>query len=104
LIFIIHRILVTAPTNAAADLITEYLVDSGRFSSGELTRLLGFSRPQTAVPGKIVMYCSDPDSIVAAAKSSILITTTNSAALLFEAEINEDNFSHVFIDEAGCCR
>ena len=50
------RILVTAPSNSAADLIVERLHKSGKIQLGDLARLNAFQRPEDLIPATVKLY------------------------------------------------
>lgn len=53
------RILVTTPSNSAADLITERLIEAGEFKPGQLVRVVAVRRAkENKVPQKLVPYCT----------------------------------------------
>jgi len=100
----VFRILVCGPSNASANQISSYLIEFGKFEPGEFVRLLGYTSAESAVPELLKNYAMDGTSMQSAFMSRIIVTTCNSAAQFFEKMgIVEDQFSHVFIDEAGYC-
>lgn len=52
------RVLVVAPSNSAADLLAQRLIDSGKLLPGQLLRLLAFSRLQENIPEELAPYCA----------------------------------------------
>ena len=101
----ISRILVTAPSNAAADLIATYLVVISKYKTGEFVRLLGYNRSDSNnIPDIIEPYCMNGDNLEAASRCRIIVATCNSAGLFFQlGKLSAFHISHVFIDEAGYC-
>ncbi|CAL8083245.1 unnamed protein product [Orchesella dallaii] len=96
------RVLVCAPSNAAADIIAEYLANSNQYQVGNFVRLNGFLRAQT-VTGSIVPFCTDGEDLAFVAQNRLVISTCMTAGQFFSLDLSEGHFTHVFIDEAGYC-
>ena len=100
------RILVCAPSNTATDLIVQRLAPY--FGTGEMIRLLAFTRDRRTVPNDIMNFCyfsesdnafiSPPQDVVQ--KKRIVAVTVASGGKLPNDAI-ADHFTHVFADEAG---
>jgi len=106
LCFYYFRILIAAPSNAAADLICKYLVELGKYGTGEFVRLVGYNRADSNyIPELIQPYCKDGENIEAICKYRIIVCTCNSAGQFFQMDpkLTALHVSHVFIDEAGYC-
>lgn len=53
------RLLVTAPSNSAADLIALRLIDSGVLRPGDLVRLISYNYAMNeSIPVRLVPYCA----------------------------------------------
>ena len=99
------HILVCAPSNTAADLLTVRL--SHHVPREEMMRLIAFSRPVENVPDSVRVYSNlGPEgyefpNLETMVKYRIIITTLVTAGKLVSAQFPRDHFGHVFIDEAG---
>lgn len=100
---VFSRILVTVPSNAGADLITEQLASTCLFKPGDFVRLNGFLRADLTVPETIADFCVDGTHLDSVAKHRLIICTVATAGQFFQLNLNTGHFSHVFIDEAGYC-
>ncbi|XP_035708851.1 RNA helicase Mov10l1-like [Folsomia candida] len=97
------RILVTAPTNHAADIIAECLVRSGQYYPGEIIRFNGFLRQEHCIPDPIKEYCTDGELLDHVAISRLIVSTCATVGQFFSLKLTPGHFTHVFIDEAGYC-
>ncbi|OXA58303.1 RNA helicase Mov10l1 [Folsomia candida] len=97
------RILVTAPTNHAADVIAECLVKSGQYHPGEFIRFNGFLRQEQGILDSIKEYCTDGELLDHVAISRLIVSTCATAGQFFSLKLTPGHFTHVFIDEAGYC-
>ncbi|CAL8071330.1 unnamed protein product [Orchesella dallaii] len=98
------RVLVCGPSNAAADIIAEYLANSNQYQIGDFVRLNGFLRAQTPITGSIIAsFCTDGEDLAFVAQHRLIISTCMTAGQLFSLDLSEGHFTHVFIDEAGYC-
>ena len=100
------RILVCAPSNAAADLLCERLAEI--LDKGMMTRIIAYSREKSAV-SKVVMkfthyneeegafVCPPVDEL----KKKIVVIMTISTSGKNPNIGLKDHFTHVFVDEAG---
>ncbi len=95
------RIISCAPSNSAADLITQRLQESGLVKQGDLVRLNAFSRDEGAVPVTIQDLCSDGEDLELAARHRIVVCTCTTAGLLYSLGLPTGHFTHVLVDEAG---
>lgn len=120
------RILVATPTNSAADLITEHIIDSKFFESGDFVRLVGHNAiEREIIPEYLLQYCAT----ISIAKPGtcketrqvtksglklncnsndlaiyrITIGTVNTIGSLMQLKFPRDHFTHVIIDESGQC-
>ncbi|XP_067126057.1 putative helicase mov-10-B.1 [Centruroides vittatus] len=101
------KILVCAPANSAADLITERIIKHVPLC--QVFRMYASSRSLNLIPEKL-KECSNIDSIFGkifypSCKSlmqyRIIVTTLVTAGRLVSAALPCNHFTHIFIDEAG---
>lgn len=97
------RILVTAPTNHAADVIAEQLVRSRQYHPGEFIRFNGFMRHEQGIMDSIKDYCVDGEFLDSVARNRLIVSTCATAGQFFALCLKPGHFTHVFIDEAGYC-
>ncbi|CAH1784099.1 unnamed protein product [Owenia fusiformis] len=101
------HILACAPSNSAADLITERLLE--HLSKTQVFRMNAFSRSWASIPQKIRSCCNydkyedqfffpEKDELM---KYRVVVCTLVTAGRLASANFPPGHFSHVFIDEAG---
>lgn len=111
-----RRILLCAPTNAAADLLTQRL-SAGLQSIGNssfdpkkrMFRLMAYFTDLASVPEDVLPYCrydkKDEVFISPAVEElrnySLVVGTCSMAGTLFNHGVNNDHFHYVFVDEAG---
>jgi len=94
---------VCAPSNAAADIIAEYLANSDQYHPGDFLRLNGFLRCEQGVPEIIAPFCTDGENLVNVAMHRLVISTCITAGQFFSLDLSVGHFTHVFVDEAGYC-
>ncbi|XP_019853676.1 PREDICTED: putative helicase MOV-10 [Amphimedon queenslandica] len=94
------RILASAPSNSAADLIAERLLLMGKLESGVLVRLNAYQRSQKP-PEILGPHCMDVSDAEMAARHKIIVCTCVTAGILYSLSLPVGHFTHVFIDEAG---
>ncbi|ODM95453.1 putative helicase Mov10l1 [Orchesella cincta] len=97
------RILVCAPSNAAADIIAEYLANSNQYHPGDFVRLNGFLRAGQASTETIAPFATDGEELANVAMHRLIISTCITAGQFFSLDLSIGHFTHVFIDEAGYC-
>jgi putative helicase MOV10L1 len=97
------RILVTAPTNHAADVIAEYLVHSKQYHPGEFVRFNGFMRQDQVMIEAIKGFCVDGEFLDSVARHRLIVSTCATAGQFFTLNLQPGHFTHVFVDEAGYC-
>ncbi|KDQ06711.1 hypothetical protein BOTBODRAFT_39424 [Botryobasidium botryosum FD-172 SS1] len=102
------RILACAPSNSAADIIAQRLVEFGNFDNSKLFRLVAPSRMRKLVPDDLRNFTYTNHRGVFSAPSQedlarfqVVISTCVSACIPFGIGVLRGNFSHIFIDEAG---
>ncbi|KAH7908653.1 RNA helicase [Hygrophoropsis aurantiaca] len=99
------RILATAPSNSAADLIAERLISV--LNTDELFRLYAPSRFKKQVPDQLQPYTfmreqhfSTPP-IAIFKRFKVVVCTCVSASIPYGIGVPRGHFSHIFVDEAG---
>lgn len=120
------RIIVAAPSNSAANLITKLLSECKGLKEGEFARIVGQnSIERDLIPDELRKHCVTVD--IAAPRSTsepvnpiengirvqcnseflslhrILISTCNTFGSLLYMKFKADHFTHAIIDEAGQC-
>ncbi|CAG9839969.1 unnamed protein product [Diabrotica balteata] len=117
------RLLVTAPSNSAANLIALRLIDSGVLLPGDLVRLISYNYAlKETVPDKLIPYCAtasfaredtvlsevnNPNGIQfnsnmsTLGRSRITVATCNCAGQFFLLNIPKGHFTHIIVDEAA---
>uniref|UniRef100_A0AAR5P8T6 RNA helicase n=1 Tax=Dendroctonus ponderosae TaxID=77166 RepID=A0AAR5P8T6_DENPD len=117
------RLLVTAPSNSAADLIALRLIDFGILKPGDLVRIVSINYAVGEnIPAKLVPYCATASVAKEGTKDEnildqngmtfdcsrevlgrhkITISTCSSAATLHMMGFPRGHFTHIFVDEAG---
>lgn len=94
------RIIVAAPSNAAADLLTSRLV--GDIPKSDILRLLSATREGIEIDSAIADVCVFGKIRVGRLmKYRIVIVTLATSSKLVNAQLELGHFSHLFIDEAG---
>lgn len=100
------RILACAPSNSAADLITERL--AADLNSDELFRVVAPSRVKDQIPDAVKPFtCALPNghfsvpAMVKLKSYKVIVTTCVSAAILTGIGMPRGHFCRIFIDEAG---
>jgi len=99
------HILACAPSNTAADLLTERLVK--HILKNDIIRLHASSRVVSSIPS-VVKEVSNVEGgrmiypvLEKLEKYKVIVTTLVTAGRLVSAQFPEDHFTHVFIDESG---
>ncbi|XP_014257492.1 RNA helicase Mov10l1-like [Cimex lectularius] len=116
------RLLVATPSNSAADLIAERLLESGDLEQGDLLRMVGYHYlEQGRISASIIPYSAVPDvkaiNISGASGSShegvqmcgrellgqhrVTVGTLGCLGLLYNMGFPRGHFTHVIVDEAG---
>lgn len=93
----------TAPTNHAADVIAEQLLNSGKYHPGEFIRFNGFMRSEQVIVPAIKEFCVDGEFLDSVARHRLIVATCATAGQFFTLNLQPGHFTHVFIDEAGYC-
>ncbi|KAL1516540.1 hypothetical protein ABEB36_000447 [Hypothenemus hampei] len=117
------RILVSAPSNSAADLLALRLIDSEVLKPGQLVRLVGLNYALSEnIPIKLVPYCAtgslakegtqDENNLwgngmvfdcsrTVLGRHRVTVATCSSSGILHLMGFPRGHFTHIFIDEAG---
>lgn len=99
------RVMACAPSNAAADLIAERLLE--HISSSQMLRLHAKSRVPSTIPAKLKNISNlDHDGVYMPQDSKlkeyrIIVCTMVTAAWLVGCGVPEGHMSHIFLDECG---
>ena len=99
------RILATAPSNTAADLLTERLM--GHIVKKDILRMHAPSRLMSSIPARVkeVSNISGDRYTFPSMENlqgfKVIVTTLVTAGKLASAQFPPDHFTHIFIDEAG---
>lgn len=97
------RVLVCASSNAAADIIAEYLANSNQYVPGDFIRFNGFLRAGQNLPETIYPFCVDGEDLHNVAMHRLIVSTCITAGQFFSLDLSIGHLTHVFIDEAGYC-
>ncbi|XP_068212921.1 RNA helicase Mov10l1-like isoform X2 [Palaemon carinicauda] len=95
------RILIVAPSNSAADLITERLLEFGVLTKADLVRLNAFQRNEDTVSKCIQPYCYNGDQLTIRVRQRVIVATATTAGGIYRLGLPNGHFTHVFVDEAG---
>ncbi|XP_072398458.1 probable RNA helicase armi isoform X2 [Diabrotica undecimpunctata] len=117
------RLLVTAPSNSAANLLALRLIDSGVLLPGDLVRLISYNYAlKETIPNSLLPYCAtvsfaredtvlsevnNPNGIQfksnmsTLGRSRITVATCNCAGQFFQLNIPKGHFTHIIVDEAA---
>ncbi|XP_067915750.1 RNA helicase Mov10l1 [Heterodontus francisci] len=95
------RILASAPSNSAADLLCLRLHESNLLKQGDMVRVNATCRPGEYIPEIVQLYSKDGEDLWDAARCRIIISTCSTAALFYQIGLRTGHFTHVFVDEAG---
>lgn len=99
-----NKILVTAPSNSAADLLVQRLARGSTFGK-KLFRLNAVYRAAESVPEDIREYCHTENTLWRVPpdfeSKQIIVSTCISAGTLYGLGVAANHFTHVFIDEAA---
>lgn len=99
------KVLACAPSNSAADIITERLAELG---STKLIRLVAPSRHKDAVNKRALPFTrrNSEDVFICPPKAElehfrVVVSTCISASVPYGIGVDPGHFTHVFVDEAG---
>ncbi|GFR52025.1 hypothetical protein Agub_g14449, partial [Astrephomene gubernaculifera] len=120
-----HRLLAVAPSNSAADKLMEDISAIAQLNTGQIMRLVAFSRPLEDLPldlqrkatsegmkpwaaGRTVnwderekAFLVPPVGVLSAPGLRVVVATCAMAARLHHAGLPPGRFSHILVDEAG---
>ena len=102
------RILLVAPSNAAADVLCQRLATFG-LTAGEMHRFVWNKRRIETVPPALLTYChQDAKSgglaylpLEALITKRVMIATSLASGVLHDCGIPQGHFTHILVDEAG---
>ncbi|KAH8380463.1 hypothetical protein KR009_010832, partial [Drosophila setifemur] len=120
------RILVGAPSNSSADLLTKRIIDSKALADGDFVRLVSQNQiEKDLIPPQLMSYCATVDiGFVGSCKDSMVVTdsglklrcqmnymgrhrvtisTCSTLGNFLQVGFKPGHFTHVLIDEAGQC-
>ncbi|KAJ8978565.1 hypothetical protein NQ317_012088 [Molorchus minor] len=116
------RLLITAPSNSASDLIAMRLIQSGVLKPGDLVRLVSYNYALSdSIPISLVPYCATGSlakdgtadinvtrsgiqfecSRAALGRHRITVATCSAAGQLYSMGFPKGHFSHIIVDEAA---
>ncbi|KAJ8912969.1 hypothetical protein NQ315_000025 [Exocentrus adspersus] len=117
------RLLITAPSNSASDLVALRLIESGVLKPGDLVRLVSYNYALSdTIPLKLVPYCATASlakdgtadnettthsgvklecSQAALGRHRITVSTCSLVGHLYSVGFPKGHFSHIIVDEAG---
>ncbi|XP_041348540.1 RNA helicase Mov10l1-like [Gigantopelta aegis] len=95
------RILASTPSNSAADLLAERLVQSGLVKTSDMVRLNAFQRSGESIPESVECYCCDGTDLALTSKYRIVVCTCVTAGSFLALGLTAGYFTHVFVDECG---
>ncbi|KAG8196843.1 hypothetical protein JTE90_027556 [Oedothorax gibbosus] len=95
------RIIICTPSNSAADLVAQRIIESNLVGVSEMVRLNSYQRSVDSIPEFVKPYSQDKDSLDQVTQYRIIISTCSTAGSLYTIGLCNDFFTHVFIDEAG---
>lgn len=103
------RILVCAPSNTAADILTSRLGSSEHLTGEKLFRLMSFQRARVEVPPEVDAFCRYSEethgyvapSLEVLESFQVIVATCAMAGKLHNYGMKENSFSTVVVDEAG---
>ncbi|XP_034110719.1 probable RNA helicase armi [Drosophila albomicans] len=120
------RLLVCAPSNSAADLITKHIIDSKVLPHGEFIRLVGQNQIERGlIPDELIRHCGTADIGIADNRTEsmvvteaglklrcqskfialrrIIISTCTTMGNFLQMDFPSNHFTHLLIDEAAQC-
>ncbi|XP_031566340.1 putative helicase mov-10-B.1 [Actinia tenebrosa] len=101
------HVLACAPSNSAADLILERVIEHNVVPKAQMLRLNAYGRSQSTLPESIKPFCCIEDkefffpSVEDIMSKRLVVCTLITSGRLVSAGITDKHFTHVFIDEAG---
>ena len=120
------RLLVGAPSNSSADLITTRLIESGNLCAGDFIRLVSQNQiEKELVPEHLLKYCATIDIAASGTcndemiitesglklkcqmkflgRHRVTISTCSTLGNFLQMDFPKGHFTHVLIDESGQC-
>lgn len=119
------KLLIAAPSNSAANLITQRLIESGVLVEGQFLRIVGHNAlSRGMIPAELIPFCALIDITAAGTglegapdfsdnvpcyRSTqiqlyrIVIGTCNALGTMLQLKMPKNHFTHVVVDEAGQC-
>ncbi|XP_068140790.1 probable RNA helicase armi [Drosophila tropicalis] len=120
------RLLVATPSNMAADLILQRILDSNAVPENQILRMVSQNQiEKDLIPKKLISYCGtldlssagtceDPMLVTASGmklrckkdfigRQRVTVSTCTTMGSLLQLQFPKGHFSHVLIDEAGQC-
>ncbi|KAG1667087.1 RNA helicase Mov10l1 [Nymphon striatum] len=95
------RILATTPSNSAADLIVQRLLDTGIFKHKDIVRLNSFQRNLENVSEEVKLCSKNGNDLEVVAFYRVIICTCMTSGTFYSLGLKEGHFTHIFVDEAG---
>ncbi|KAH8370044.1 hypothetical protein KR093_001979, partial [Drosophila rubida] len=120
------RLLVCAPSNSAADLITKHIIDSKVLAHGEFIRLVSYNQVEKGlIPEELISHCGTAEIGVPDKRTEcmvvtesglklrcqskfialrrVIISTCSTMGTFLQMDFPSNHFTHLLIDEAGQC-
>eukprot|EP01039_Chlorochromonas_danica_P007431 gene7431-8218_t len=102
------KLLVEAPSNAAADVLLSRLSIAGGISNELMFRLMSYQRNSSEIEGHLLNYCRQDNHqhficpiMDELNNYQIIVSTCSMASKLYHFGMPENHFDFVFIDECG---
>jgi helicase MOV-10 len=99
--FLGSRVLACAPSNSAADLICQRLLEVPVVSKNQILRFNAVSRDEDDIPGSLVKNSQNDLPKDDLLKYKVVVCTLVTAGKMVSAAVPQGHFSHIFVDESG---